>query len=364
MPEKISKHFLFITILLSTQLLFGQKPAVGAFYFDGWTEYQWNNFKTLKFQGGAYNDKLVNDYSDREPAYGWVTSTEEGIQRQIDDALEAELDFFIFDWYYCRDSGYDECFMNNALDLFMQNPQHEMKFTSMITNDTFNIGPVEWQETKTKLKEQFRHPAYFKIDNRPVVYIYLGAKMIDAFGGVGHFKRALKEFKKECRESGVGEPLIGIANIVENYSLRRLRFADFLFTYNQPVLVLHNDTEPIEDNLYSIDEMIKAEFDYWFYLNGEALNKKFVPTITAGWDRRPWDENTRVVYTKPTREYIKKAVKAAIEFNEGYNDKSLENMILIYAWNEYAEGGYISRMKNGEFIGLGIKDAKNEDTVE
>lgn len=358
--KHLSKISSLLFLFLCSHSLPGQSPQVGAFYFDGWTQKQWDNYKNLNFQGGAYNDALVLEYSDREPAYGWVTSTPKGMEEQIKDALESGLDFLVFDWYYCKGTGYKDCFLNNALNLFMENTQNELKFASMITNDAYDIGPNEWEETKAQLKVQFQHSAYLRINNRPVVYIYLGAKMIDTFGGIRKFKKELKEFKNECRESGLGEPLIGMANIVEEYSLRRLRFADFLFNYNQPVLVLHNDTEPVQGNKYDIDDMIKSEFDYWFYLQGEALNKIFVPTITSGWDKRPWDKSTRVIYTRPTRDYIKKAVNKAIEFNELYNENSLGGMILIYAWNEYAEGGYISPMKNGEFIGMGIKDAKYE----
>lgn len=343
-----------------TPVLFGQSPKVGAFYFDGWTQFQWNNYEKLNYQKGAYNEVLVHEFSDREPAYGWITSTAEGIRQQIEDGLEAGLDFFVFDWYYCKDTGYEGCFMNNALSLFMENPQSDLKFASMITNDTHDIGPKEWEETMAQLKKQFQHPAYFTIDGRPVVYIYRGDHMTKAFGSVRKFNRALDQLKRECIESGLGEPLIGLARIIGKYAPRRYKWADFMFTYNQPLLLLEDKIEPIRDNEYDIEDMISGEFDYWFYLERKSQNKYFVPTITSGWDRRPWDKSTRIFYTRATREYMAEAVSAAMEFNEDYNEKSLDNMILIYAWNEYAEGGYLSRMKNGEFIGLGIKDAKEK----
>lgn len=355
------KSFTILFFLFGLSFAFGQPPQVGAFYFDGWSQVQWDNLKRLNYQEGPINDNLINNFPEREPAYGWVNSTQKGMQLQINDAFKAGLDFFIFDWYYCNDSGYNNCQMNHALRLFMANEQKQLKFTTMITNDSYNIGPKEWDETKENLKTQFSHPAYFRLEGRPVMYIYLGAKMIDSFGGIRNFKRALKDFKMECFNEGLNIPLIGIANIVEDYSLRRLRYADFLFTYNQPVLVLHNKKEPIRNNLYHINDMIESEVTYWSYLEREAKNKKFVPTITAGWDRRPWDEKTRVIYTPPTREYIKGAVQSAMNYNKYRNGKSLENMILIYAWNEYGEGGYIARMKDGNFIGMGIADAKREE---
>lgn len=364
MKKKVLKSFLLFILMFNAQFLLSQSPQVGAFYFDGWSQVSWDNYKKLNYQGGPINDNLLNNYPEREPAYGWVNSTKKGMQLQIKDALEAGLDFFIFDWYYCKDTGYENCTMNTALKLFMENKQSEFKFTSMITNDSYDIGPAEWEETKTKLKEQFQHPSYFKIQGSPVVYIYLGSKMINAFGGIKKLNKALKEFKNECKMLGIKEPLIGIANVVEDYPIRRLRFVDFLFTYNQPVLVLHNKKLPLYENIYDINDMIESEIEYWPYLEEHAKNKKFVPTVTAGWDRRPWDESTRVVYTAPTREYVKKAVKSAIFYNKYSNGKPLDNMILIYAWNEYGEGGMISRLKNGNFIGMGIADAKKESNEE
>lgn len=364
LKNNYSMRKLFLICLYWSFLISFAQPKIGAFYFDGWTQAQWNNYTKENFDGGAYKKMLINDFSEREPAYGWVTSTPDNIVRQINDAAEAQLDFFIFDWYYCEEVGYEECFMNNALKLFMKaENRNKLSFCSMITNDTHNIGPQEWTETIDNLLKQFSNSAYFKVDDRPLVLIYLGDKMIDAFGKRRKMDKALLQLKKESIKNGLGTPLIGIMNISKK-NFRRMKNVDFISMYNDPTaaLRLYGDTTQRE---FLYDDLQKGEFISWeYYLEFVNRKKSFVPTVTSSWDDRPWvgkdslgNWNTNLWYERATPEEFKQSILNAHYFNTYYLPNSYD-LIFINAWNEYGEGSYISKMKNGEFMGEAIKQVK------
>jgi hypothetical protein len=80
----------------------------------------------------------------------------------------------------------------------------------------------------------------------------------------------------------------------------------------------------------------------------------FIPTIMAGWDPRPWDSPPSWYFNNPT--YIVGGqnrgrtpanfgshLQNAINFNNAHANKATaENLVMVYAWNEYGEGGYIA----------------------
>ncbi|GEM53438.1 glycoside hydrolase family 99-like domain-containing protein [Empedobacter brevis] len=353
--------FFIIPIFVKSQ------PQIGAFYFDAWTEFQWDNYINKGFQKGAYNDVLVNDFFIREPAYGWVTSSQKKIEQQINDASEANLDFFIFNWYYCEGVGYSNCFMNNALQYYMKaKNRHKVLFCSMITNDTFDIGPDQWIETKNNLFIQFSNTTYYKIEGRPLLLIYQGNRMINSFSNLKLFDRALKELKEESIAKGLGKPIIGIMNIDQQY-FKKMRNVDFFSTYNDPNAA-KRICNKCDQKEYLYEDLQKGEQISWYeslvYLN---KRKFFIPTVTSGWDVRPWkgknelgEWNTDIWYKRATKEELKTSILNAYMFNKDYHTRNKHEIIFINAWNEYGEGGYISKMKSGEFLGRAISEAKNE----
>ena len=60
----------------------------GAYYFDGWTGiYPWH-----------ITPELVKSFPNREPKWGWITSSQEVMNEQISLASKSGLSFFSFCW--------------------------------------------------------------------------------------------------------------------------------------------------------------------------------------------------------------------------------------------------------------------------
>jgi hypothetical protein len=73
---------------------------------------------------------------------------------------------------------------------------------------------------------------------------------------------------------------------------------------------------------------------------------------TAGWDKRPWEGerglNQKEGWYFPDRtpEAFGEFMRSAIDWIDRNPDRATkERMVLIYAWNEFGEGGYIAPTK-------------------
>lgn len=64
--------------------------------------YFWYGFS---YTGDHYTDRLFQEFSDREPVWGWTDSTVENMEQQIEYAVTAGIAYFAFDWYNAEPYG-------------------------------------------------------------------------------------------------------------------------------------------------------------------------------------------------------------------------------------------------------------------
>jgi hypothetical protein len=77
-----------------------------------------------------------------------------------------------------------------------------------------------------------------------------------------------------------------------------------------------------------------------------------MPVVTAGWDRRPWenpaDPKQKFCWYHPDRTPAQFAasVRDAVAWMDQNPEKTTaERIVLVYAWNEFGEGGHIAPTK-------------------
>ncbi len=123
-------------------------------------------------------------------------------------------------------------------------------------------------------------------------------------------------------------------------SAGRLAPFDFVTTYmDMPKLLQRPEPYPYELLIQH------AEAGWARYANG--CSKPYVPYVPAGWDPRPW-RDPRPSFAFPTREEwtgALKRVKATLDLHPNLGIPSnggRKKMLLIYAWNEFGEGGILA----------------------
>lgn len=114
------------------------RAQVGAYYFDGWA----GRHKDADKADWAKNApthltlRMLKEFPDREPAWGWRDDSLKIMERQIDLAADHGLAFFAFDWYF-QDKEEDVRTnpLHTGLELFLKARNNgRMKFCLLVAN--------------------------------------------------------------------------------------------------------------------------------------------------------------------------------------------------------------------------------------
>lgn len=342
MRNKFTKHlialFVGIFILISDSFSQGTSNVkIGAYYFDGWTgsnSYQLNN-------------NLKNNYPERRPIWGWVTSTQETVNKQITLASSYGISFFNFCWYYDsklnKNIGDDD--KNHALSLFLKSPnKSKLDFSLFITNNqNYNINPDDWDSLTDYWITLFQDPAYVRINNKPFITFFSLESLIKSFGSTIKVKQALNSFRKKSQIVGLGGVSIAICL---SPNLSRIKLAencgfDILTNYNYHKEGFKSQLKQVRP----IKEMQIAESKVWNKLS--SLSKlSQIPTVTLNWDQRPTELgkiNISSRFTGFSKSSITQQIKAAKNWIISNPTRTTKDKIInVYAWNEYSEGAWLT----------------------
>lgn len=326
---------IFIVLACSAQ----RKVQIGAYYFDGWTGKYPNHITPT----------LVEKFTDREPIWGWKTSTQEIVDQQIIEAAKGGLDFFNFCWYYHNATRYKTEALNQALRFFRQSSQkNRLKYClTVINHQDSEIGPKDWATLTTEWINQFRDPAYLRVDGKPFLAFYDIKSLLKHFGSESNLKQAIDSLKNEARKAGLPGVNVAVMGGQNYYDMAYKAGFDIITGYNNhPIGFQQGITRT------PIEYLQKAEVKLWDQI---PANKpiKYIPVSTLGWDPRPWANKSNgyahtpyyAVYSDKT---VEQSVKAAINWiNKNRNKTTRDRIILLYAWNENGEGAWLTPGKNG-----------------
>lgn len=245
----------------------------------------------------------------------------------------------------------------------------------------------EWTEHFEYMLPFFKDERYIKENNKPLVVIYR-AEVIP------ELNERLKLWDKLAKKNG----LAGLAFAYQDITFDLMKGKDdSLFDYNiefQPSYAwndmnskgaikssaMWSSLRSIKRKLHTVVEK-KVGFDLDRYvmnskksvtvnkvdydaawneiLNHKPSSDKCIPGAFVGWDNTPRKGNNGTVYIGDTPEkfkmYLSKQIKRA---KEEYH----KDMIFMYAWNEWAEGGYLEPDERTGYKNLeAIRDALKEN---
>jgi hypothetical protein len=311
------------------------RATVGAYYFDGWSG-QTNHTHITKL--------LETTYADRMPVWGWLDDTVTIMQEQIDYCADHNIAFWAFDWYYPEGENKSTP-LNNALRLYLkaQNCQR-LKFCLLVANHKgFLIGPQDWDACCDKWIELFRRPTHLKVGRQPLLIILAPGELRRLFGGVEGVRQALDSLRNKAKRAGL--PGVAVAACADpRQDLDDLARSGYtlLTGYNHPLGVLDGGGSQPFRKLIDGHEKIFDQF-------AEKTPLPYVPVITAGWDRRPWEEDKlppekmSTWYPDRTPKLVEEFMRLGVRWLDEHSDKTTpERLLLIFAWNENGEGGYLT----------------------
>ncbi len=312
------------------------KATVGVYYFDGWAG--------TSSRAGDPNEpwaanapthltrRMIEEFPGREPVWGWRDDSLPIMEKQIDLAADNGVDFFLFCWYWRDNKGsinpdaIDKLSLHSSMNLLMEaKNRNRIKYSLLVANHGGSeiIGTENWGMAVKFWMKYFKDPQYMTVDGKPLVVI---------FNTSGIDNEALSRMQEVAKEEGLkGLSIAGCGNT-----------AGKLFDIKTHYNINPGYSAGTEEHSYA--ELVEANKKGW----SGTLEQPYIPIITIGWDKRPWEGPTGLgqkpgwYYTGRTPDQVRNYLRDAVQWLDD-NPKltTKERIVLIYAWNENGEGGYI-----------------------
>jgi hypothetical protein len=273
------------------------------------------------------------------------------MQKQIDYCANHSIGFWSFDWYYPEGPN-KTARENNALGLYLKSPnRNRLQFCLMVANHTGSrIGPKDWDACCRIWIDLFRQPTHLTLDGRPLIIFFSHGELQIAFGGVDGVRKAFDVLQAKVKAAGFPGVAIGACTVPGAHLQDLARSGFTLLTgYN------YNNGWMNGAGRKPFSELIETSRQT-FEQFARTSPLPYVPAVTIGWDCRPWEldrlppEKQSVWYPDRTPKLAEEFVSKGIQWLDKHPEKATpQRLLMIYAWNENGEGGYLTpTKKDGE----------------
>ena len=318
------KQIISFIILLLMGFWGNAQTTVGAIRWDGWTG-------TNNSVGQHGEVTLGQDsFHYRVPFYGKIVGpdsvTINACQQSIMDseinyAAKAGLNYWAFVWY-AASSGLDQ-----SRNLYMKSVYKQS------INYCLIIEPDNWVTNISidSIVNDFKQTNYQKVmGNRPLLYL---------LGYSGILKSDVDSLRARTIRAGFGTPYIvemrvdGVLNTLSDLGLDA--FSMYAVTWMTGGV--------------TYDSLANTDIAQWNWI---AVNNNLplVPHVTSGWDNRPrhydpvsWapDPGLNSWVQQATPAQIANHITDAKNWIASNSASSPANTVIVYAWNEFDEGGWL-----------------------
>jgi len=320
-------------------------PLVGAIRWDAW-------FGRMGAPGDAVEATLAPEqFHDRLPLCARVRETGVAIdcmtpgqmQREIDQAKIARLNYWAFVTYPDDDP------MSLGLRLYLANKTKDKVRFALVTELSRWGTSSDHDAVIDRFARFTADRAYQRTaDGRPLFFLGFVSdeELLKRYSSRAEFRKALDVFRGRVREKSGADPFIVLLepNVSRARGLMRDLGADAVSAYSIADPKISAGTYP---------QLTETVMRYWTAVESEAL--PLVPLAMTGWDRRPrvlhpvpWEhgvgtsDGMRHYYGRPSKAQLRAHVADALRHAESGASGALNpGIVLIYAWNEFDEGGWL-----------------------
>jgi len=313
-----------------------ERPLIGAIRWDamGSDSFEKKSLSPLKFHDRVPFFLTINNENK-------VTGNEnkqEIIDKEIIYAKEAGINYWAFITGCATNPNSMETY---ALDKYLKSPYKKELGFSLILHKYVNIAGA-WEARVKKLVQMFLEPSYVKVNGRPMLYIFAIDQLEKAYGEGEGTEKALDFIRSETIKAGLKTPYIvamchgdlnKISAYINKYKLDAL--SAYIFMHHGPAREGFHFETLATKNAESWDAYKQA-------------TKQIIPCVTLGVDQRcrwlnppPWGAFESVYYESGTPKQMAEHIKAGMQYVQNNAQSCEANSILIYAWNEYCEGGWL-----------------------
>jgi hypothetical protein len=311
------------------------QPLVGVIRWDGWFP-----------NGHAVQNLQDSKYWDRLPFFAQKNGSKIIIDEKNIDVIRAENNFaseanLHYSFVYYHPGDWESAAYNYGFELYKNliTQEPSSKAPNYVLNlQGMHVGtPEKWDDFCNFVLENTLNDHYQKTQTgRPIINMLYVEDFYNRFGGVYGGKTALDHLRETLIKNNAN-PFIIAQNAVEKGT--DVSAFDGVGAYTAL-------GSPTGETPYI--DLGKANLNYC----NKALehNKIVVPTVNAGWNPKPrlldkdWGKyysSNGPFYTFPTPDELKRNMDLTRKWLTENQTDVKEKIILIYAWNEFDEGGFI-----------------------
>jgi hypothetical protein len=313
-----------------------RRPLVGAIRWDAWIG------AVAGYDVGVQVENSLGPqrWHSRLPFYAEELSEtkvrirgnrQEVMDQEIGFAHRAGLDYWAF-VMYPRDNPQTL----GGLDLYLRSShKRDINFAMIAQSYTFGDADI------ARLIGYFRQGNYQKVaGDRPLLFLSGPQKVDDP--AWSDIKKRIEQLRVAAARAGLRRPYIvhlwgwdGAREVIDWLTL------DAMGAYS---LNFNDRGAPYA----TLAKKAQSKWDDW-----RATGAKVCPLVTTGWDRRPrvehpvsWEKPDPVdaiefYYETPTPAELAAHLRAALDWCAKYPSTADGAVVLIYAWNEMDEGGWL-----------------------
>ena len=300
------------------------KYDLGAFYFPGWcTSARWEPVR------GAPN---------RKPILGWYDEANpECVDWQIKWAVEHGVKFFMVDWYWSQGNRHLEHWVHDAYMKARYRKYLQWAVMWANHNAPHTHSADDWRKvTQYWIDNYFGMPEYYRIDNRPAVFIWAPSGIRRDLKGTAEAAKLYAMSQEMARKAGYpGIYFVAMASHESAEAVATLKsegyegstsYHGFQFAQRQA-----------GSDYFPYAAVLDTAREVWQQEDERAAGMQYMPIVDTGWDPRPWHGDKTKVALDRTPQRFGELCRAARQ----YADQTGKRIIAIGPWNEWGEGSYI-----------------------
>lgn len=308
-----------------------ERPTVGAIRWDAWSGGDVTRQVERTLAPAKYRFRLPWFAEVQEDGTVRINGgRQEVMDREIAFAADAGLNYWAFLLYPERNS------MSDSLRLYLKSPARKRVNFCVILHNAFSVDDTQWPRERDRAVALLREPGYQTVlGNRPLVYLFsvaVGGKLPAA---------RLADFRQAAQAAGVNPYCVYMGwNPADDFkTMAPLGF--------QAV----SQYASCSDDATFLQLCERTETKYW--QNAAAAQVPYVPLVTTGWEKNPrkdhpvsWEldhgyHRQAVFPGVATPAQIAEHLKRALAFVREHPAICPANTVVIYAWNEHDEGGWL-----------------------
>ncbi|MGQ9651753.1 MAG: hypothetical protein ACUVXJ_16745 [Phycisphaerae bacterium] len=316
------------------------RPIVGAIRWDAW-------FGNKGVVGNAVHRSLgPSKWHNRLPFYAKangdqaveIDGTPQAVMdREIDYAAAAGLDYWAFVTYAADDP------LSLALTRYLSSPCRAKIGFCLVTEC------ARWpnQAFVDRVVSLMQEPGYQRVlDGRPLLYLgFINGEWLEKLGGVEGFRRVLDSFQVTVTAKGLPKPYIVVMDFDPQQGKKWAEAlgCDAISSY----------VAGLGKGLIPYARMVENVGHFWEECR--STGAQVVPIVVAGWDPRPrvekpmpWgspyqSHDGEVDRSEPAEPAaIADHLRRGLRWLETHRDAAQAQIAIIYAWNEFDEGGWLA----------------------